>query len=69
MKVGLTGHISVSLLFLSQHVLQSSVVALEMETEDGTNSRDPLTSEPGDPAPQKKKKKKRTPPSGKFHVG
>ncbi|TWW80225.1 Transmembrane protein 237A [Takifugu flavidus] len=42
---------------------EAGEVALEMETEDGTTSRDPLTSEPGDPAPQKKKKKKRTPPT------
>lgn len=68
-KVGLTVHRCLPVFFLWFHLLQSSVVALEMEAEDGTNSRDPLTSEPGDPVPQKKKKKKRTPTTGRFHVG
>ncbi|GAA6232680.1 transmembrane protein 237A-like [Lates japonicus] len=41
-------------------------VGLEVEMEEGTNrshsdSRDPLTPEPQDPAPQKKKKKKKAP--------
>lgn len=31
-------------------------------------SRDPLTPEPQDPAPQKKKKKKRTPTIGRNNV-
>lgn len=68
-KVGLTVHGCLPVVFLWFHLLQSSLVALEMEAEDGTTSRDPLTSEPGDPVPQKKKKKKRTPTTGRFHVG
>ncbi|XP_041662334.1 transmembrane protein 237A-like [Cheilinus undulatus] len=43
---------------------ESGEVALDMEMEEGTkksqsDSREPLTPEPQDPAPQKKKKKKR----------
>lgn len=47
-------------------IISTLLVALEMEAEDGATSRDPLTLEPGDPAPQKKKKKKRTPTSGRL---
>uniref|UniRef100_G3NYS0 Transmembrane protein 237a n=1 Tax=Gasterosteus aculeatus aculeatus TaxID=481459 RepID=G3NYS0_GASAC len=51
-------------LLLGFNVVCSSTVGVEVEMEEVTNrshsvSRDPLTPEPHDPAPQKKKKKKR----------
>lgn len=62
-RPGLCGFVLGALIF------SMALVALEMEREDGSNSREPLTPEPGDPAPQKKKKKKRTPTAGRLHSG
>lgn len=50
-------------------IFSTLLAALEMEAEDGSASREPLTPEPGDPAPPKKKKKKRAPPSGRCPSG
>lgn len=69
LKVGLTSTAHIWVAVLTALIFSTLLVAMEMETEEGTNSRDPLTPEPGDPAPQKKKRKKRTPTTGRLHSG
>lgn len=69
LKVGLTSTAHIWVGVLTALIFSTRLVAMEMETEEGTNSRDPLTPEPGDPAPQKKKRKKRTPTTGRLHSG
>lgn len=39
---------------------------MEETNRSNSDSRDPLTPEPQDPAPQKKKKKKKAPTTGNF---
>lgn len=62
-----------SVLFSSTKLSVFSSVGLEMEMEEVTSrghcdSRDPLTPEPQDPAPQKKKKKKKALTIGRTTV-
>lgn len=62
-----------SVLFCSSELSVFSPVGLEMEMEEVTSrghcdSRDPLTPEPQDPAPQRKKKKKKALTIGRATV-